>query len=111
MEVQEVEKTKKKKKKVKEDIFKTNILEGTPKVERNFSFANLHSCFSPLIFSSIKKEDREDKPFQPCVLVHNSEAVVSPSKMLSLNSPFPHEQEMNETSMRPISKKLFFHLP
>ena len=58
IEIQEVEKTKKKKKKVKEDIFKTNILEGTPKVERNFSFANLHSCFSPLMFSSIKKEDR-----------------------------------------------------
>ena len=58
IEIQEIEKTKKKKKKVKEDIFKTNILESTPKEDRSFSFANLHSCFSPLIFSSLKKEDR-----------------------------------------------------
>ena len=54
-EVKEVEKTKKKRKKVKEDVFKTNILEKTPKVERNFSFANLH--MSPLVFSSVKKEE------------------------------------------------------
>ena len=49
-------KTKKKKKKIKEDLFKTNILESTPIVQRNFSFANLHGL-SPLRFSSFKKDE------------------------------------------------------
>jgi hypothetical protein len=72
MEVNETEKTKKKRKKVKEENTKSDMLDNTPKVVRHFSFANLHSCMSPLIFSSVKKEDRDEKVFQPCVLVQSS---------------------------------------
>lgn len=64
-----MEKTKKKRKKIREDILKTDILEKTPKAEKNFSFANIQSCFSPGgIFSSVQKEDKEEKLFNPCVL-------------------------------------------
>lgn len=72
LEVNEAEKTKKKRKKIKEDNTKNDMLENTPKIIRHFSFANLHTCMSPLIFSSVKKEDREEKVFQPCVLVQSN---------------------------------------
>ena len=59
----EAEKTKKKRKKIKEETIKNDMLDNTPKLVRHFSFANLHICMSPLIFSSVKKEDREEKVF------------------------------------------------
>jgi hypothetical protein len=55
MEINEAEKTKKKRKKVKEETMKSDMLDKTPKAVRHFSFANLHTCMSPLIFSSVKK--------------------------------------------------------
>lgn len=85
-ELHEAEKTKKKKKRIREDLLRTDILEKTPKIERKFSFANF--CFSPLLFSSMKKEDKEDKEDRvaPSVLQETVQ-VISPSKMLSLSSP------------------------
>jgi hypothetical protein len=61
LEVHDAERTKKKRKKIKDsDIMKTDILERTPKMEKTFTFINLHPhCISPLVFSSHKKEDRE----------------------------------------------------
>jgi hypothetical protein len=59
IESMEGERTRKKPRRIKKDILKTDILEKTPKIEKSFSYANLHHCFSPLIFSSIKKEDKE----------------------------------------------------
>lgn len=88
------------------------MLDKTPKVVRNFSFANLHTCMSPLIFSSAQKEDREEKVFQPCILFQSSEpsiSVLSPSKMLSLNSPTPSSHIFfGDAKPQPISKRLFF---
>ena len=61
LEVHDAERTKKKRKKIKDsDIMKTDILERTPKMEKTFTFINLHPhCISPLVFSSHKKEDKE----------------------------------------------------
>lgn len=109
MEIHEAEKTKKKRKRNKEsDNMKTDILERTPKMEKTLTFINLHPhCISPLVFSSLKKEDREEKLFNPCILhINNDNPMVSPSKMLSLNSPMPYKQ--HEMRMPAITKKLFF---
>lgn len=87
---------------------KTDILERTPKMEKTFTFINLHPhCISPLVFSSHKKEDREEKLFNPCILHHNDHLLVSPSKLLNLNSPMPLPQNYFE-SRPPITKRLFF---
>jgi hypothetical protein len=88
---------------------KTDILERTPKMEKTFTFINLHPhCISPLVFSSHKKEDRgEEKLFNPCILHHN-DLLVSPSKLLNLNSPMPLPQSYFESRPPAITKKLFF---
>jgi hypothetical protein len=40
-------------------MLKTDILERTPKMEKQMPFANLHPlCISPLMFSSVKKEEK-----------------------------------------------------
>lgn len=106
----EAERTKKKRKKIKEsDIMKTDILERTPKMEKTFTFINLHPhCISPLVFSSHKKEDREEKLFNPCILHHNDHPLVSPSKLLNLNSPMPMPQSYFESRPPAITKRLFF---
>lgn len=108
VEVHEAERTKKKRKKLKEsDIMKTDILERTPKMEKTFTFINLHPhCISPLVFSSHKKEDREEKMFNPCILHLNDHPMVSPSKLLNLNSPMP--QYYQDHRAPPITKRLFF---
>lgn len=98
---------------------KTDILERTPKMEKTFTFINLH-CISPLVFSSHKKDDREERLFNPCILHPNdhhptdhahtsndhNHLMVSPSKLLNLNSPMPHYRY--ESRAPPITKKLFF---
>lgn len=106
-ELHEAERTKKKRKKLKEsDIMKTDILERTPKTEKPFIFFNIHPhCISPLVFSSHKKEDREEKLFNPCILHHNEHPMVSPSKFL--NSPMPLHN-LADSRAPPITKKLFF---
>jgi hypothetical protein len=75
-------------------------------MEKTFTFMNLHPhCISPLVFSSHKKEDREEKLFNPCILHLNDLPMVSPSKLLNLNSPMPHYYHERAP---PITKKLFF---
>jgi len=40
-------------------MLKTNILEKTPKMEKNFSEANLNQhCVSPLVFSAMKIDEK-----------------------------------------------------
>lgn len=98
-------------------MMKTDILERTPnKMEKTFTFINLHPhCISPLVFSSHKKDDREERLFNPCILHPNdhnlplpsndhNHLLVSPSKFL--NSPMPHYRY--ESRGPAITKKLFF---
>ena len=116
--MQEVEKTKKKRKKNREnDHLKTDILERTPKMEKNFSFVNLMhpNCLSPLVFSAAKEEHREERHFNPCILQLGDHLMVSPSKMLNLSSPskaaYPSPLPRSifaDHKPAPISKKLYF---
>jgi len=70
----EGEKTKKKKRKHRDNEHKRNeFLEKTPKMEKSFSYVNLHhpNLISPIglgMFAQ-RDENKDDKPFNPCVLL------------------------------------------
>lgn len=79
-------------------------------MDKSMSFLNLsQNCISPMGFSSFKSEEREERPFNPCVIQHLGESLnallLSPSKMLNLNSPLPLASGEGKT----ISKRLFFN--
>lgn len=94
---------------------KTDILERTPKMEKSLSFVNLnHNCISPIGFSSFKSEEREERQlFNPCIIQHLGDSlnVLSPSKMLNLNSPLPfsYGNILGDGKGKTISKRLFFN--
>ena len=99
--------TKKKRKKIREEGSRhSDILERTPRAERHFNLANLAgNCLSPFVFSSAKKEEvaeeeggAVERSLNLCVSQPQSGAVnlLSPSKLLNLNSPIPRPLQLTE---------------
>lgn len=80
-------------------------------MQKNILFSDLYPiCLSPMgvLDFSNKKDEREEKLFNPNTL-QITEHVVSPSKMLSLNSPLPFSNPLLcEYKSSMISKQLFF---
>ena len=82
-------------------------------MEKSFSYINLHpSLISPIGLGMFgqRDENRDDKLFNPCVLQPpvGESFMVSPSKMLSLESPAPNPFSLFDIRAIPLTKKLTF---
>ena len=110
----EGEKTKKKKKKHRDNEHNRNeFLERTPKMEKSFSYMNLHpSLISPIGLGmfGLREDNKDDRLFNPCVLQPpaGETPMVSPSKMLCLESPAPSHFSLFDIRSIPLTKKLTF---
>jgi hypothetical protein len=110
-EMPEAERTKKKKKKNKNNEHSRNeFLEKTPKLDKSFNYINLQpGLISPMGLGMFGKDDnREEKLFNPCVLQAPMEAsMLSPSKMLSLESPAPRSFSLFDVRIVPMTRMTF----
>jgi hypothetical protein len=100
-------KTKRKKKKIRESSSMTDYLEKTPRAGRNATFPSMNPhCISPLVFSAFKKDEDCIPLFNPHIL-HLDHWMVSPSKLLNLNSPIPSSRLLfYDFKAPPITKQL-----
>lgn len=80
-------------------------------MEKTFSYANLqHGLMSPIGLNVLSRDDgRDERLFQPCVMVQPPEHhMISPSKLISL-TPTPKQFSLFEKP-HVLSKRLTFGL-